>query len=426
MNSTTNYVKVATYEGSPQPGDTVLLLYSGGLDTSTILKWLQDSYKVKVITLTVDIGQQADDLTVIAKKAKKLGAIKTITIDAKQKFAEHYISHAIKANAQYQGEYYLSTPLGRAIISEIAVHQAQQYNVAYIAHGCTGKGNDQVRFETYITTLNPNLKVIAPVREWSMGRDEQIVYAEKHGIPIQQSANRPYSYDDNMWGSTAEGGEIEHPEEIAPLDNILKVTASPEEWPDAIEQITIGFEYGSPVSINGISMQLHDIISQLNNIGGKHGVGVTQLIEDRLVGLKVRGVYEQPGAHIIISAHQDLEKLVSTRTENEFKLLVDQKWSYLCYGAQWFEPTIQHLNAYCNDMNKKVTGSVTVQLFKGQCTVVSLVSPYSLFNHNLATFNKNMAFNQNASAGFIELFALPQKTAYQVSKRQQHATKLDY
>lgn len=419
MNTTTTYQKVASHEGQPQPGDKVLLLYSGGLDTSVILKWLQDHYHVSVVTLTVGLGQQADDLPVIQQKALKLGATQALIEHAEAEFADRFLSLAIKANARYQGEYYLSCPLGRAIVAEKAVYYAGLLGVHYIAHGCTGKGNDQVRFESYITTLNPQLQTIAPVREWSMGRDEEIAYAKQHDIPVRQSNSKPYSYDENMWGNTGEGGEIETPQLEPPLENILLICKTPEQAPHQAAYVTVEFAEGIPVTIDGAQLPLVDIVTQLNKIGAEHAIGITHLIEDRLVGLKVRGVYEQPAAAILITAHYNLEKLVCTRMENEVKSFIDQKWAYLCYGAQWFEPTMQHLNAYIHSVNRKVTGTVKVKLYKGNCTVVALTSPYSLFNGHLATFNKDNLFNQNASAGFIELYGLAQRTAYQVAQQAQ-------
>ena len=410
-----NYKKVTSYEAKKGEFKKCLLLYSGGLDTSVMLKWLQEEYECEVVTLTLDIGQIADDLEKIKQKALNLGAVKAIVYDAKDKFADELLSLAIMANADYQGGYALSTPLGRVVISQIAVDIATKENCQVIAHGCTGKGNDQVRFETYITTLSPKLKIVAPVREWSMGRDEEIAYAEKHGIPVKQTSDKPYSYDENLWGNTGEGGSIENPELIPPLHNILQWCNTVEKSLNSPETVQIEFKRGVPISINGMKMKLSKLIATLNKIGSKHGVGVTQLIEDRMVGLKVRGVYENPGASILIAAHDKLEKLVSTRQENELKHFLDSKWAYLTYAANWFDPVMEHLHAYIKDHNKKVSGWVEVKLFKGQITVVALGSPYSLFDENLATFNKNAEFNQNASAGFIELHALAQKTAYSVA-----------
>jgi argininosuccinate synthase len=417
MEIKTAYQKVASHEAKKGAFDTCLLLYSGGLDTSVMLKWIQENYDCKVIALTIDIGQTADDLKAIKEKALKLGAKEAIIYDAKDEFANKLLSYAIKANADYQGGYTLSTPLGRIIISEIAVKMAEQYNCQVVAHGSTGKGNDQVRFESYITTLNPKLKIIAPVREWGMGRDEEIEYAAKNNIPIKQKKDTPYSYDENMWGNTGEGGEIENPELVPPLEKILQWCAPLDKAPDKAELVEIKFKEGVPIALNGKKEKLSKIIMDLNNIGARHGVGVFPLIEDRIVGLKVRGIYESPGASTLIAAHKKLEQLVSTREENEFKTLIDTKWAYLTYGAKWYEPIMDHLHAYVNNQNQKVTGTVQVKLYKGNIIVVALKSPNSLFDHNLATFNKNAAFNQNASAGFIELYNLAQKTAYGLKKK---------
>lgn len=415
MNQQTTYQKVASHEAHKGTFNTCLLLYSGGLDTSVMLKWIQEEYECDVIALTINIGQKADNLDEIKEKAIRLGAKDVIVHDATDEFAE-LCAEAVKANADYQGGYALGCPLGRVMISQVAVKVAEEYGCEVIAHGCTGKGNDQVRFESYITTLNPNLKIIAPVREWGMGREEEIAYALKHNIPVEQTKKSPYSYDENMWANTGEGGEIENPELIPPLERILKWSNTPENAPDEAELVKIGFEQGKPVSINGEELPRKDLIQSLNEIGGKHGVGVFHLIEDRIVGLKVRGIYENPAAHILIQAHKNLEQLVSTREENELKTLMDQKWAYLLYGAKYFEPVMDNIRAYINEQNKKVSGEVTVKLYKGNCDIVALESPYSLFDENLATFNKSAAFNQNASSGFIELWNLPQKTAYQLKQ----------
>ena len=415
LNQETTYKKVASHEAHKGTFNTCLLLYSGGLDTSVMLKWIQEEYECDVIALTINIGQKADDLDAIKKKALDLGAKDAIMYDAKDEFAE-LCMEAVKANADYQGGYALGCPLGRVMISELAVKFAAEFGCEVIAHGCTGKGNDQVRFESYITTLNPDLKIIAPVREWGMGREEEIEYALKNGIPVEQTKKSPYSYDENMWANTGEGGEIENPELEPPLENILKWSNTPQQAPDEPESVTIGFENGKAVSLNGVDYATKDLILLLNEIGGKHGVGVFHLIEDRVVGLKVRGIYENPAAHILIQAHKNLEQLVSTREENELKNFMDQKWAYLIYGAKYFEPVMDNIRAYINEQNKKVSGEVTVKLYKGNCDVVALKSPYSLFDENLATFNKSAAFNQNASSGFIELWNLPQKTAYQLKK----------
>lgn len=412
IETKTEYQKIASHEAKKGEFKRCLLLYSGGLDTSVMLKWIQEEYDCEVLALTIDIGQVADDLDAIKTKALKLGAVDCIVYDAKERFANSLLAEAIKANADYQGGYHLGCPLGRVIISQIAVEIAEKHDCQVIGHGCTGKGNDQVRFEGYITTLNPKLKTIAPVREWGMGREEEIKYAEQHGIPVKQKAATPYSYDENMWSNTAEGGEIEDPELTPKLDQILLWCKTPQNASDEEEEIMIDYEKGVPTKLNGKAMPLSEIIMMLNVTGGKHGCGFYPLVEDRIVGLKVRGIYENPAAAILIAAHKKLEMLVSTREENELKHFMDNKWAYLCYGAKWFEPTMSHIRAYINDHNEKVTGWVKVKLYKGNIQVVACKSDNSLFNANLATFERSAAFNQNASPGFIELYNLAQKTAH--------------
>ncbi len=411
MQQKQSYVKVSSYEGEKGKVKKVVLLYSGGLDTSVMLKWIQDEYKAEVIALTIDIGQLSDDLEEIRQKALKLGAVKAYIIDAKDEFAEGNIAQGIKANASYQGDYHLSTPLGRPLLAKWAVKIAAREGADCIAHGCTGKGNDQVRIEGTALALNPDIKIIAPVREWSMGRDEELAYAKKHGIAVRQTADKPYSYDDNMWGVTGEGGEIENPSLVPPLEKILLISTLPENAPNTPEFIEIEFVKGLPVSLNGKQMKLAEMILTLNRIGAKHGVGITHHIEDRVVGLKVRGIYEAPAAEIIITAHRNLEKYVCTRQENEFKALVDTKWAYLCYGALWLEPLMRDLSAFIDKVNEKVTGKVSVKLYKGVAEAVAVETPNTIFEEKLATFMASSAFNQNASAGFIELYTLQMRLA---------------
>lgn len=416
METKSIYKKVASHEAIKWEFDKCLLLYSGWLDTSIMLKWIQEEYHCDVVALTVDIWQTADNLEEIKQKAINLWAVDTIVYDAKDEFANILLSQAIKANADYQGWYALSTPLWRVIISEVAVKMAEEYNCQVIAHGCTWKWNDQVRFEWYITTLNPKLKTIAPVREWSMGRDEQIEYAEKNWIPIKQKKDKPYSYDENMWWNTWEGWEIENPEISPNLPNILQWCATLEEAKNEAESIHIWFVKWIPASLNWETKKLSDIIFKLNILWSNHWIWVFPLIEDRFVWLKVRGVYENPAASILINAHKNLEKLVSTREENELKILMDTKWSYLTYAAKWFDPVMNNINSYINSQNEKVTWEVSIKLYKWNITIENLKSKYSLFDENLATFNKSMDFNQNSSAWFIEIYNLAQKTAYNAWK----------
>jgi argininosuccinate synthase len=410
------YIKVASYEVKENTIGEVLLLYSGGLDTSCMLTWIQENYHAKVTTLTLDIGQQKDNLEEIRQKALKFGAYKAIVLDIKDEFAKEYLAKGIKANASYQGDYHLSTPMGRAICSQKAVEVAHQEGIGCIAHGCTGKGNDQVRFEGYILSHDPTLKIIAPVREWDMDRNEEIKYAKSKGIPIPASINSPYSDDDNMWGMTWEGGEIEDPAQISPVEKFLTTYTLAKNAPDKEELVMVDFEKGIPVGVNGKKLSLAKAIQVLNVLGGSHGVGVTHLVEDRLVGLKSGGVYEQPGAHLIIEAHKALEKYVSTRTLNELKQMLDVRWSYLCYGALWHDPTMTALNAFNDSVNELVTGKVTLQLFKGMVTVVAMSSPFAL-SHSSFNANEGYNFNVNASAGFIEIHSLQMKIANQVRKK---------
>jgi len=423
VESKKEYFKIASHEGKKGEIKKVVLLYSGGLDTSCMLKWIQDEYQCELIALTLDLGQQLGDLGKAKEKALKLGAKKAYLLDCQDEFAEEYIAKGIRANATYQGDYHLSTPLGRPLLAKKAVEIAKLEGADAIAHGCTGKGNDQVRIETSVLCFNPDIKIIAPVREWAMGRDEEIEYAKKNNIPITKALDKtqecPYSEDDNMWGVTWEGGEIEDPKLEPKLDKILQVCNLPEKAPDQKEEIVLYFEKGIPTHLNGQKMKLAELIMKLNKIAGKHGVGYTILIEDRLVGLKVRGVYELPAAHVITMAHYNLEKLVSTQEENAFKEIVDSKWAHLCYSAKWMEPTMSHLNAYIEDMNQKVTGKVKLSLYKGKAEVVAVDSPNSLFDLNLATFNKNAKFNQNSSAGFIEIYGLGMKTAWSIKKAKE-------
>ena len=416
MQTSTNYKKISTYEPEIGQIKKVLLLYSGGLDTSTMLTWLQDQYKVEVVTLTLDIGQQGDDLEAIKEKALKFGASKAIVYDAKERFATEIISKAIKANARYQGDYHLSTPLGRVITSQVGVEVAKQEKCDCIAHGSTGKGNDQVRFEGYILAVDPSMKIIAPVREWNMDRDEQIQYAESKGIPVPVKKDFPYSVDDNIWGMTWEGGEIEDPELTPPIEKFLTQYTLPENSTNQPDYVEIGFQKGIPVSINGEGDDLINIISKLNKIGGKHGVGVVHMIEDRMIGLKDRGVYELPGGHILIRAHEELEKYVSTRNTNEIKSMLDIKWGYLCYEAKWFDPSMEAINAFNDSVNQRVNGTVKVKLFKGKATPVAIQSDWGMGHASFST-KRGYNFNVNASAGFTEIHTLQMKIAKQIEAK---------
>ncbi|MEK7106398.1 MAG: argininosuccinate synthase, partial [Patescibacteria group bacterium] len=336
--------------------------------------------------------------------------------DAKDEFANEYISKGIKANANFQLGYHLATPLGRPLLAKWAVKIAMQESADAIAHGCTGKGNDQVRIEGTALALNPDIKIIAPVREWSMGRDEEIEYAKKHGIPVKHTKDKPYSYDDNMWGVSAEGGEIENPALIPPLEKILVVNKQAKLTPEKELILNLEFVKGIPIGLNGKQYKLSDLIMKLNEIGARYGIGTNIHIEDRVVGLKIRDIFEAPAAEIIISAHKKLEHYVSTRDENEFKAIVDHKWAYLCYDGKWYEPLMDDINKFIDNVNQKVTGKVTLRLFKGVVEVIALETPNTIFEEKLATFMASKACNQNASAGFIELFTLQMRLAQRAEK----------
>lgn len=411
-----SYQIVSSYEAKPGQVKKAVLLYSGGLDTSCILKWIQDEYAAEVVTLTLDLGQQADDLEKIRSKALKLGAKEAYVLDLKDEFAERYLAKAIKANGSYQGDYYIST-ISRYLMAEKAIEIAEKEGADAIAHGCTGKGTDQIRLEATALSLKPDIKILAPVRTWAMGREEEMEYAAKHGIEVVQKTDFPYSSDDNMWGVTWESGEIEDPAEIPKVERFLTVKKI-EETPDKPEYVKFDFEQGIPVAINGKKMKLADLIQATNKIGANHGVGVAYMIEDRVMGLKIRGIYEHPGAHTIISAHKKLEMYVSSKREVDFKAGIDKRWGELCYEALWMDPLMEDLNAFCDKVNSRVTGTVTVKLFKGKCDVVAMTSPFALYDSKLATFMKDYSFNQNCSAGFIELYSLQMKLANEVHRRQ--------
>jgi argininosuccinate synthase len=362
------------------------------------------------------LGQQSDNLNEIKKKAMKLGAIKSYVLDVKDEFADRYLAKLIKANGTYQDDYYIST-ISRYLMAKKAVEIALKESVDCIAHGCTGKGNDQVRIEATALAIKPDIKIIAPVREWSMGRDEQIAYADKQGIEVIQKHDFPYSNDDNMWGLTWEGGEIEDSNSIPKIEKFLKVNKI-EDTPDEPEIIELEFFQGVPVKLNKQNYKLSNLITKLNEIGSNHGIGVKYMVEDRLVGLKIRGVYEHPGAEIVMKAHKKLELFVCTKAENDFKQIVDSKWSDLCYCAKWMDPLMNDLNSFINKLNERVTGVVTLKLHKGQAYVVALDSPYAVYDKKLATFNHDYSYNQNCSPGFIETYSLQMKTARQINKKE--------
>jgi argininosuccinate synthase len=418
MSTNPRPISTASYLADPAEVRRVLLLYSGGLDTSVMLKWIQDEYEAEVVALTVNLGQPGEDYAVVEGKARQLGAIDCHVVDAREEFAREYVLPAIKANAIYGLGYPLFTALGRPLIAKLAVQYARETGCDTIAHGCTGKGNDQVRIEATIATLGPELKVIAPVREWGMGRDAEIEYAREHGIPVKGGTETaPYSIDDNLWGRSSEGRWIEDLDH-APEADVFQLVTRPEEAPDEPEIVAVEFERGVPVGLGGERLELVALLERAAEIGARHGVGIVDHIEDRIVGLKVRDIYEVPAAAIVLLAHQELERLVGTIHQNQFKTTLDQKWAYLVYAGLWWEPLRSDIDAYMNAVNEQVTGTIGIKLYKGSARAVTRSSPNAVYDAQLATFSESGGlFSHNASPGFIELWSLQSRLAWRLRHR---------
>ncbi len=392
----------------------VVLAYSGGLDTSVAIKWLTDELGCEVITLTVDVGQE-DDFEEIEQRAYKIGAVKHYTIDAKDEFAEKYISKAIKANALYEGKYPLSTALARPLIAEKLVEVARKEGADAVAHGCTSKGNDQVRFEITVKALAPDMPILAPVRMWGWTRSQEVEYARKHGIPVKEEHKR-FSIDENLWGRSIEGPELDDPWYEPPEDAFFW-TVDPRKAPDRPGYVEIEFENGVPVALNGERMPLAKLVATLNKIAGAHGVGRVDFIEDRVIGLKSREVYEVPAAMVLLEAHKDLERMVLTKHELRFKELVDSEWARLVYYGLWHDPLREDLDAFIDAANKYVTGKVKVKLYKGSMIVVGRQSPYSAYSPEAISYEG--WFPSDAEArGFIEAWGMHTIAAW----RSRHCT----
>ena len=387
--------------------DKVVLAYSGGLDTSVAIKWLQDEYNYDVIAVGLDVGE-GKDLEFVKNKALDLGAIKSYNVYAKELFAEEFVLPALQANVLYEGKYPLVSALSRPLIAKVLVDIAEKEGAVAVAHGCTGKGNDQVRFDVAFAALNPNLKIVAPVREWKMTRDEEIKYAEKHGIPIPIDLDSPYSVDQNLWGRANECGILEDPWVEAPKD-AFELTADPVDAPDTPEVVEITFEQGKPVAINGIPYKLDDLILTLNDMAGKHGVGRIDHVENRLVGIKSREIYEAPAAMTLIAAHQELEALTLPREVMKFKPVVEQQLEQAIYDGLWFTQLTDALRAFITETQKYVSGVVKVKLYKGQAFVIGRKSENSLYDMKLATYSEGDQFDHEAAIGFIKLWGLPTK-----------------
>jgi argininosuccinate synthase len=389
--------------------DKIVLAYSGGLDTSVSIRLIQEKYDFDVITMTVDVGQ-GSNLKEIEEKAKIIGAIKHYSIDAKEEFVKKYIFQAIKANALYEGKYPLCAALSRPLIASKLVEVAKKENAIGVAHGCTGKGNDQVRFDITIKSLEPNLRIIAPIREWNLSRDEELKYAKEKKIPLVFEKNKVYSIDQNLWGRSIESGPLEDPS-TEPPEAAFEWTESPENALNEPEYLTINFREGIPYAINGETLDAVTLIEKLNNIAGKHGIGRIDHMEDRLIGIKSREVYECPAATVILEAHNDLEKTILTKHELSFKKLVDNQWTFLVYSGLWMEPLKEALEAFIDKTQERLFGKVKVKLYKGSLRVVGRSSPMSLYDLKLATYKSSTTFDQTWSLGFIELWGLPTRAA---------------
>jgi argininosuccinate synthase len=398
-----------------------ILAYSGGLDTSVAIRWIREEYGFDVVTLTVDVGQ-GDDLAEAERKSRLVGAVNHYTLDCKREFVEDYVFPALRANALYESKYPVSTALARPLIAEKLVEVAHQDGAVAVAHGCTGKGNDQVRFDVSIKALDPKLKIVAPAREWKLSREEEIQYAAKYGIPIPVDLENPYSIDQNLWGRSIECGILENPTSEPPSE-VYEWTKSPEDAPSEPEYVSIEYAEGIPVALNGKRFPPVDIIMKLNYIGGKHGIGRIDHIEDRLVGIKSREVYECPAATLLIEAHQELEKLVLTRHEVWFKQQIDAQWANMVYTGLWNDPLKEDLDAFIQRTQERVSGEVRLKIYKGSLHVVGRSSPMSLYDTVLATYDGTSTFDQTWSNGFIEIWAMPTVVA-NTRRRQQQSKPL--
>ncbi len=386
----------------------IVLAYSGGLDTSVSIKWLQEKFDADVITLTLNLGQR-EDFREIAERAHSTGAIKHFQMDARKEFVDDYVFPSIKANGMYEGRYPLATALGRPLIATKLVEVAEREGATAVAHGCTGKGNDQVRMDVTVRSLNPGIKVVAPVREWNMSRDKEMEYAKKHGINVKPKKSI-FSTDQNLWGRSIESGPLEDPATEPPQDAFEWVSPV-DSAPGSPTYLEIGFHGGIPVSLNGRRLDGIELIQQVNEIAGNHSFGIVDMIEDRLVGIKSREVYECPAALAIIEAHRDLEQLVLTRNELAFKASVEKEWSWLVYSGLWMEPLRTALDSFIETTQRRVTGVVRLKFHRGSMRVVGRSSPNSLYRLKLSTYSKESTFDQNSSVGFIELWGLQSRTA---------------
>jgi argininosuccinate synthase len=399
--------------------EKIVLAYSGGLDTSIIIPWLKENYSCEVIAMVGDVGQ-GDDIEAVVKKAYDTGAKKVIVEDLREEFLTDYVFPALKAGAVYEHKYLLGTSLARPVIAKHQVEVALREGATAVAHGCTGKGNDQVRFELTYQALAPELKIIAPWRDWTLkSREDCLDYAEQHGIPVAQSREKIHSRDRNLWHISHEGGELEDAGN-APLPTTWQITKSPQEAPDKEEQVKIGFAQGIPVSVNGMELDPVSLVELLNEIGARNAIGRIDLVENRFVGIKSRGCYETPGGTLLIAAHRELEAICMERDVAHFKQGIALKYAELVYFGLWFTPLREALDAFVNSTQKEMTGTVTLSLYKGNVSVVSRESEYSLYRTDLSSFTMGDSYDQKDAAGFIRILGLPSRSR---ARRRAEAVK---
>ncbi len=396
--------------------DKCVLAYSGGLDTSVAIRWIAEQYNVQVIALAVDVGEEKN-YEAIRQKAEDIGAIEALVVDARQEFFTDFLTRGIAANLMYEHKYPAFTALARPLLAKVQVQVAQQKGAKYLAHGCTGKGNDQVRFEVTYAALAPDLQVIAPAREWNMTREQEMEYAQQHSIPVPVGKESPYSVDTNLWGRSVECGVIEDPTQEPPDDAWLW-TVDVQDAAAEPTYIQIQFEEGIPVALDGEQMAGPELVSRLNAMGGANGVGRINMIENRLVGIKSREVYEAPAATIILEAHRDLESLTLDRETLHFKPYLELRYAELVYYGLWYTPLREALDAFMAQTQKRVSGQVTVKLHKGTCQAVARESDWSLYDYGLATYDAADVFDASAAEGFIHIWSLPAKVAAAVARRQ--------
>ncbi|HKY20548.1 MAG TPA: argininosuccinate synthase [Vicinamibacterales bacterium] len=398
----------------------IVLAYSGGLDTSVAIPWLKERHNAEVIAVTLDLGQ-GGELNQIRECAMATGAIRCHVLDVREEFARAYVLPALQAGAMYEDRYPLATALGRPLIAKKLVEIAHMENATSIAHGCTGKGNDQVRIDVSVRAIDPDITVIAPARVWGMTRTEELEYARVHKVPVPTKSGT-YSTDQNLWGRSIECGALEDPW-IEPPDDVYALTKSPAQAPDAAAYVEIEWETGVPVSINGVAMPLTELIGSLETIAGVHGVGRIDMVENRLVGIKSREIYEAPAGIVLHAAHRDLEGLVISRDLHRLKRRLSQEYADLVYNGLWFSATRDAIDAFVQNVQQRVTGTIRLKLYKGACSVVGRKSPFALYDHSLATYDAGDSFDHSAAEGFIRIWGLPVETAAKHARRHAVVTK---